>query len=184
MSTVVVEPSDSGTVLVTSSLTGFVIEVGSVGSVVQELLVPGAQGAKGEKGDTGDQGPQGPQGPQGVQGVPGEKGDKGDTGDQGPQGPPGVVAADAPVTYDSDSQTVGIDPTGFVVSVNGSAGTVTLDAAAVGAVGTAVGLYVLSYGTGVVPSRPSVASVYWQGTAVPGTAVAVEGDIWFNTGSV
>ena len=182
MSTVVIEPSDSGTVVVTSSLTGFVIEVGSTQPYVQEVLVPGAQGAK---GDTGDQGPQGPQGEQGIQGIQGEKGDKGDTGDTGPQGPqgvPGVVAASAPVTYDSGTQTVGIDPVGYVASVNGSAGTVTLDAAAVGAVGTATGLWVYDYGTAIPSIRPDAAAVYWRGTAEPGTAIAVAGDIWFNTG--
>jgi hypothetical protein len=59
--------------------------------------------------------------PQGIQGVQGVKGDT------------GVVAAVAPITYDEPTQTVGIDPSGFVVSVNALAGTVTLDAAAVGA---------------------------------------------------
>jgi hypothetical protein len=52
---------------------------------------------------------------------------------QGPTGPTGVVAADAPITYDSGTQTVGIDGSGYVASVNGQTGTATLDAAAVGA---------------------------------------------------
>jgi hypothetical protein len=60
----------------------------------------------------------GRQGEQGVAGVPGE---------QGPPGPAGVVQADAPITYDADSQTVGIDPSGYVASVNGATGTAVLD---------------------------------------------------------
>ena len=67
-----------------------------------------AQGAKGDKGDTGSTGPQGPQGPQG------EKGDKGDQGDPGPTG---VVAATAPITYDSGTQTVGISANPTFTSV-------------------------------------------------------------------
>jgi hypothetical protein len=69
----------------------------------------GATGATGPKGDTGDTGPQGPQGIQGVKGDKGDKGDTGDTGPQGPIGPTGVVTATAPVTYNSGTQTVGID---------------------------------------------------------------------------
>jgi hypothetical protein len=71
----------------------------------------GATGATGPKGDTGDTGPQGPQGIQGVKGDKGDKGDTGDTGPQGPIGPTGVVTATAPVTYDSGTQTVGINLT-------------------------------------------------------------------------
>lgn len=71
-----------------------------------------------------------------------------------------------------------------VVSVNGATGTVVLDASSVGAIGTAVGLYVLSYGTAAVPARPSAASVYWQGTTEPGTAVAQAGDLWYDSDAV
>jgi hypothetical protein len=59
--------------------------------------------------------PQGLRGPQGVQGIP------------------GVVAATAPITYDSGTQTVAIDPTGYVASVNTQTGAVVLGAADVGA---------------------------------------------------
>jgi hypothetical protein len=99
----------------------------------------------------------------------------------GKQGPPGVVAASAPVTYDSGTQTVGIDAGGYVAAVNGSAGTVTLDAAGVGAVGTATGLYVYDYGTAIPSSRPSALAVYWQGTATPGTAISRAGDLWYDS---
>ena len=68
-------------------------------------------------------------------------------GKQGPQGEPGVVAADAPITYDAGTQTVGIDSAGYVASVNSSTGTVTLDAAAVGALGTAATTDVITEGT-------------------------------------
>jgi hypothetical protein len=44
-----------------------------------------------------------------------------------------VVDADAPITYDAGTQTVGIDSDGYVASVNGETGTVVLDAADVGA---------------------------------------------------
>ena len=79
----------------------------------------GEQGPKGDTGDTGPQGIQGIQGEQGIQGIQGEKGDKGDkgdTGDQGIQGEPGVVAATAPILYDSETQTVSIDQTGITIS--------------------------------------------------------------------
>ena len=60
-------------------------------------------------------------------------GPQGPTGSQGPIGPTGVVTATAPITYDSGTQTVGIDAGGFVASVNGETGTVVLDAGDVGA---------------------------------------------------
>ena len=98
--------------------------------VMNALFVPGPQGPTGATGATGATGPQGPQGiqgpkgdtgatgpkgdtgdtgPQGIQGIQGVKGDKGDTGATGATGPAGVVAATAPITYDSGTQTVGID---------------------------------------------------------------------------
>ena len=98
----------------------------------------------------------------------------------GKQGPPGVATAVAPITYDGPSQTVGIDAAGYVASVNGLAGTVSLDAAAVGAVGTATGLWVYDYGTAIPSVRPDAAAVYWQGTAEPGTAIARAGDLWYD----
>jgi hypothetical protein len=67
-----------------------------------------------------------------------------------------------------------------VQSVNGATGTVVLGATDVGAIGTAVGLYVEDYST--APSvRPVAAAVYWRGTVAPGTAVAQPGDLWFDT---
>jgi len=98
----------------------------------------------------------------------------------GKQGPAGVVDADLPITYDAGTQTVGIDPAGYVASVNSSTGTVTLDAAGVGAIGTAVGLHVEDYSTAPT-ARPVAAAVYWRGTAAPGTAVAQNGDLWYDT---
>jgi hypothetical protein len=98
----------------------------------------------------------------------------------GKQGPSGVAQADAPITYDGPTQTVGIDPAGYVAEVNGASGTVTLGATDVGAIGTAFGLYVEDYST--APSvRPVAAAVYWRGTAAPGTAVAANGDLWYDT---
>jgi hypothetical protein len=80
-------------------------------------------------------------------------------GRQGEQGPPG---------------------TPLVVSVNGAQGTVVLNASDVGAIGTAVGLYVEDYSTAPT-ARPVAAAVYWRGTAAPGTAVALPGDLWYDT---
>ena len=68
-----------------------------------------------------------------------------------------------------------------VQSVNSLSGTVVLDAAAVGAVGTATGLWVYDYGTAIPSSRPVSAAVYWRGTAVPGTAISLPGDLWYDT---
>jgi hypothetical protein len=68
-----------------------------------------------------------------------------------------------------------------VQSVNGSTGTVTVDAAGVGAIGTAFGLYVEDYGTAIPSVRPDAAAVYWRGTAEPGTAIAANGDLWYDT---
>ena len=82
----------------------------------------GIQGATGPTGLTGPIGPTGPigltgaTGPQGATGTTGATGAVGPTGAQGATGPqgatgaqgdPGVVTADAPITYDSDTQTVG-----------------------------------------------------------------------------
>lgn len=69
----------------------------------------GATGPQGETGATGATGPQGPQGIQGIQGETGATGATGATGPQGPQGDPGVVAATAPILYDSGTQTVSLD---------------------------------------------------------------------------
>jgi hypothetical protein len=104
--------------------------------------------------------PQGLRGPQGVQGIPGNAAtvnvgttstlapgssatvvNSGTTSaavfdfgiPEGQQGIPGVVAATAPITYDAPTQTVAIDPTGYVASVNTQTGAVVLGAADVGA---------------------------------------------------
>jgi len=63
---------------------------------------PGAAGAQGPKGDPGTAGATGSQGPQGIPGTPGAT---------GPTGPSGVVAATAPVQYNSGTQTVSLDLT-------------------------------------------------------------------------
>ena len=60
-------------------------------------------------------------GPTGPQGVP------------GPTGATGVVDAVAPITYDVATQTVAIEATGYVASVNTSTGVVVLGASDVGA---------------------------------------------------
>ena len=59
--------------------------------------------------------PQGDQGIQGPKGDTGATGAKGDKGDQGDPGPAGVVAATAPILYNSGTQTVSINlnPTEF-----------------------------------------------------------------------
>jgi hypothetical protein len=60
----------------------------------------------------------------------------GGVGSQGPQGPTGatgVVDADAPLTYDVSTFTVGIDPAGYVASVNGQTGAATITASGLGA---------------------------------------------------
>lgn len=74
-----------------------------------EVGPQGPQGDTGATGATGATGPEGPQGPQGDPGPTGPQGPQGDTGPQGPQGDPGVVAATAPILYDSDTQTVSLD---------------------------------------------------------------------------
>ena len=124
---------DGSPVLVESSLTATIIEVGQSGASVVEVTVAGPQGETGPQGPQGPQGETGPQGPQGEQGPQGVQGETGPQGPQGPQGDPGVVTATAPITYDSGTQTVAIDPSGFVRSVNGAVGTVVLDASDVGA---------------------------------------------------
>ena len=91
------------------------VENGFVGTEEEWLLsLVGPTGPKGDTGDTGATGatgPTGPEGPQGIQGIQGETGATGDTGPQGPQGDPGdpgVVAATAPLAYDSGTQTVSL----------------------------------------------------------------------------
>ena len=86
--------------------------------------------------------------------------------------------AEGTALYYTDARASAAAP---VQSVNGSVGTVTLDAAAVGAIGTATGLYVYDYGTAIPTVRPSALAVYWQGTAVPGTAISRNGDLWYDS---
>jgi hypothetical protein len=95
----------------------------------------GDQGIEGVKGDTGDTGPAGPTGatgPQGPQGIQGETGPQGATGATGPQGPSGVVAAISPIVYDSGTQTISINTTAGGITINGTAvalgGTITVNA--------------------------------------------------------
>jgi len=94
----------AATIAVGSTTTGdagtnaFVTNVGTSSAAVFNFTIPrGADGQTGPKGDKGDQG------------------DKGDKGDQGDPGPAGVVAATAPILYNSGTQTVSIslNPTEF-----------------------------------------------------------------------
>jgi hypothetical protein len=96
----------------------------------------------------------------------------------------GTVLLDAAAVgaYPDDNPAGYIDASGAPVqSVNGASGTVVLVASDVGAVGTAVGVVVYDYGTAIPTFRPDAAAVYWRGTAAPGTAIALAGDIWFDT---
>lgn len=77
----------------------YVVNVGTSSAAILDFTIP--------------RGTQGPQGIQGVPGEPGEPGPKGDKGDQGEPGPPGVVAATAPLAYDSQTQTISIDLAGY-----------------------------------------------------------------------
>lgn len=49
----------------------------------------------------------------------GDKGDKGDQGNQGVPGPAGVVYADAPLSYNSGTQTISIDLTAYLPKAGG-----------------------------------------------------------------
>lgn len=90
-----------------------VLEVGVMGPA-GPAGDPGEPGPAGDPGPQGDPGPAGDPGATGAQGPQGDPGPAGETGPAGPQGatgsqgPAGVVAATAPVTYDSGTQTVGI----------------------------------------------------------------------------
>lgn len=86
--------------------------------------------------------------------------------------------AEGTALYYTDARASAAAP---VQSVNGGTGVVSLDYEDVGAVGTALGVYVYDYGTAVPSSRPSAAAVYWRGTAEPGTAIALPGDLWYDT---
>jgi len=86
--------------------------------------------------------------------------------------------AEGTALYYTDARASAAAP---VQSVNSLSGTVVLDADAVGAIGTAVGLYVYDYGTAIPSVRPSALAVYWQGTAAPGTAMSRAGDLWYDS---
>ncbi len=92
----------------------------------------GAQGPQGIQGETGPAGPTGATGPQGPQGIQGETGPQGATGATGPQGPSGVVTAISPIVYDSGTQTISINTTAGGITINGTAvalgGTITVNA--------------------------------------------------------
>jgi hypothetical protein len=71
----------------------------------------------------------------------------------GKQGPAGVVAADAPITYDAGTQTVGTDGSLLVT---------------------------VAHGTANAEPRPSyAATVYWKGDVAPDNGV--NGDLWYDT---
>ena len=77
----------------------YVVNVGTSSAAILDFTIP--------------RGTEGPQGIQGIPGVPGEPGPKGDKGDPGEPGPPGVVAATAPLAYDSQTQTISINLAGY-----------------------------------------------------------------------
>ncbi len=110
---------------------GFVVNYPPVTTVtVDEAtneVVVAAAGPRGPQGETGAQGPQGPQGDTGPQGPQGPQGDTGPQGEKGDQGDPGVVAATAPITYDSGTQTVGIDELGIEIAPSQVTGTAVVD---------------------------------------------------------
>lgn len=97
---------DAATVTVGTTTTGdpgtsaSVVNSGTSSAAVFEFTIP-----RGDTGATGATGPAGPEGPQGP---------------IGPIGPTGVVAATAPITYDSGTQTVGISTDGNLETVAGS----------------------------------------------------------------
>jgi hypothetical protein len=93
----------------TNGLDGAKGDTGDTGPAGADGL-NGTNGLDGAKGDTGDTGPAGADGLNGTNGLDGATGPKGDTGDTGPAG---VVAAVTPVTYDSLTQTVGLNQDGF-----------------------------------------------------------------------
>lgn len=106
----------SNTVTVTEGNGGTTVVTVPVTSVVTATTV-GPQGLKGDTGDTGATGPQGPQG---------------DPGPAGPTGPTGVVAATAPLTYDSGTQTVSTSMATSRLLGRSSAGTGVAEQIAVG----------------------------------------------------
>ncbi|WP_172956826.1 capsid cement protein [Rhodoluna limnophila] len=82
----------------------------------------GSAGASGADGATGAIGPMGPQGPAGLNGADGSAGPIGPQGIQGvqgpigltgPQGPSGVIAATAPLVYDSQNQSISLNMNDF-----------------------------------------------------------------------
>lgn len=118
----VVEP-DPVSVTVETTPDPITVEIQQPVNVTVEIAgIAGPPGAQGEKGDTGDTGPAGASGPKGDTGDTGPAGPSGATG---PQGDPGVVAADAPITYDSGTQTVGIDQTALTITESQVTGLVT-----------------------------------------------------------
>lgn len=86
----------------------------TAGAVTTTVLVhdggTGADGAPGPKGDPGDPGPTGPTGPKGDTGATGPTGAASTVpGPTGATGPTGVVLATAPATYNSGTQTIGVN---------------------------------------------------------------------------
>ena len=64
--------------------------------------------------------------------------------------------------------------------MNGASGTVVLDAEDVGAIGTATGLYVYDYGT-AIPGEAGCGCGVLAGDCEPGTAIALAGDLWYDS---
>ena len=102
-------PSNSSTVWFPLALQGATGPQGIQGPT-------GPQGPQGEKGDTGDTGPTGPQGIQGIQGETGPQGPQGPQGIQGEPGLDGVAVANAPLTYNAETNTLGIDQSGITIA--------------------------------------------------------------------
>ena len=82
----------------------------------------GATGPQGPQGDVGETGPQGPQGNTGATGAQGPQGATGPQGSQGAQGPSGVVTANSPLIYNSNTQTLSLGTVGIA---NGGTGITT-----------------------------------------------------------
>lgn len=116
----------------------------SDGQTYDFVVTDGAQGATGPQGPQGDTGSQGPKGETGDTGPQGIQGNTGPQGQQGPKGETGTSITGAAinasghliVTLSDGSNADAGELPSAVESVNGKTGTVTLDAADVGAATT------------------------------------------------
>jgi hypothetical protein len=77
------------------------------GQIVGPQGPQGIQGIQGNTGPQGEQGIQGDQGPQGTQGI---------QGNTGPQGESGLVAANSPLSYNSEEKSISIDLSNYYTS--------------------------------------------------------------------